>query len=71
MSNTKDSNGKELNTGDAVILTQELQPKGFREKLKRGTTIKNIRLDENNPEVVDCKIGKSIIVIKTCYLKKK
>lgn len=70
MSDTKDANGNELNTGDSVQLTQDLSPKGFSQKLKRGDVIKNIRVIDNT-SAVDCKIGKSTIEIKTCYLRKK
>jgi protein PhnA len=37
--------------------------------IKRGTSIKNIRLTDN-PEEVDAKVAKSAIVLKTCFLKK-
>ena len=37
--------------------------------LKRGDKIKNIRLinDVNN---IECRVGKSQIVLKTCFIKK-
>ena len=66
----RDANGNLLENGDSVILTQDLKVKGSSD-LKRGTVIKNIRLDEDEDEAVECRIGKSVIVIKTCYLKKK
>lgn len=65
----KDSNGNILEDGDAVILTKDLNVKGCSLKLKRGTKINKIRLTSNSGEV-DCKIGKSQIVLKTCFLKK-
>lgn len=71
MSETKDSNGNELNNGDSVQLTQDLKPSGFPQKLKRGEVIKNIKIYDDDPSIVDCKIGKSTLVIKTCYLKKR
>ena len=67
---TKDSNGVVLNDGDSVILTKDLNVKGCSLKLKRGTVVKKIRLTSNNQEV-DCKIGGSQIVLKTCFVKKK
>lgn len=67
---TKDCNGKELNSGDTVQLARDLKVKGTSNNLKRGTTIKNIKLTNKNNEV-ECRIGKSTIVLKTEYLKKK
>ena len=71
MSETRDSNGNILENGDSIIITQDLKPKGFSKKLKRGDVIPNIRLDESNPNAIDCRIGKSIIVILTKFVKKK
>ncbi|MEX2485236.1 MAG: alkylphosphonate utilization protein [Brumimicrobium sp.] len=64
-----DSNGNTLNNGDAVNLTKDLKVKGANLNLKRGTKIKSIRLTDD-PEEVECKIGKSIIVLRTTFLKK-
>lgn len=66
---TKDSNGNILENGDSVILIKDLPVKGSSIKLKRGTVVKKIRLTSNTGEV-DCKIGGSQIVLKTCFLKK-
>lgn len=66
---TRDSNGAELLTGDAVTVIQDLKVKGSSMVIKRGTKVKSIRLTEN-PDEVDCKIDGSSIVLKTCYLKK-
>lgn len=66
---TKDSNGNELNNGDSVKTIKDLKVKGMSKTLKRGETIKNIRLSSNENEV-ECKIGKSIIVLKTSFIKK-
>lgn len=65
----KDANGNVLEQGDAVTLTQDLKVKGSSLNLKRGTKIKNIRLTED-PEEIECKVEGSVIVLKTCYLKK-
>jgi len=67
---TKDCNGKELSDGDSVQLARDLKVKGTSSNLKRGTVIKNIRLTTSDNEV-ECRIGKSTIVLKTQYLKKK
>ena len=64
-----DSNGNSLNSGDSVRTTKDLKVKGFSKILKRGEVIKKIRTTSNDAEV-ECRIGKSTIVIKTCFLKK-
>lgn len=66
---TKDSNGNILEDGDSVLLTKDLNVKGCPLKLKRGTVVKKIRTT-SNPQEIECKIGKSQIVLKTCFVKK-
>lgn len=68
---TTDNNGAELNSGDAVLTIKDLDVKGSSTTLKRGTVIKNIRLIEGDEENIECKLGKSTLVLKTCFLKKK
>jgi protein PhnA len=70
ISNVKDSNGNPLNDGDSVSLIKSLKVKGGNVTLKQGTTIKKIRLTDNDEEV-DCKVDGMSIVLKTCFLKKK
>ncbi len=66
----KDSNGTILNDGDSVQLIKDLKVKGTSDTLKRGTTIKNIRLTGNSEEV-ECRVEKiKGLVLKTCFLKK-
>lgn len=67
---TKDSNGTILNDGDSVQLIKTLKVKGSSITLKMGTAIKNIRLT-SDPEEVECRVDKSTLVLKTCFLKKK
>ena len=66
---TKDSNGNVLNEGDSIHLTKDLKVKGMSKTLKRGNVIKNIRLTGNSQEI-ECKVGKSTIVLKTQFVKK-
>jgi len=66
---TKDSNGNILEDGDSVVITKDLNVKGCSLKLKRGTAVKKIRIT-SNPDEIDCKIGGSQIVLKTCFVKK-
>jgi protein PhnA len=65
----KDSNGNELNDGDSVSVIKDLKVKGSSIVLKRGTVYKNIRLTDKEEEV-ECREGKSTLVLKTCFLKK-
>jgi|TARA_B100000780_G_scaffold161872_1_gene113184 protein PhnA len=66
---TKDSVGNILNDGDTILLTKTLKIKGMSKTLKRGDKIKNIRTinDANN---IECRVGKSQIVLKTVFIKK-
>lgn len=65
----KDSNGNILNDGDSVQVIKDLKVKGGSSALKRGTVFKNIRLTSKNEEV-ECRDGRSTLVLKTCFLKK-
>ena len=66
----KDSNGTTLADGDTVIVIKDLKVKGASLTLKRGTTIKNIRLTDNIEEI-ECNAEKvKGLVLKTCFLKK-
>lgn len=69
MSEAKDGNGNVLNDGDGVQLIRDLKVKGSSINLKRGTSFKSIRLTNKNDEV-ECRQGKTTIVLKTQYLKK-
>lgn len=67
---TKDSNGTELNAGDSVTVIKDLKVKGASSTIKRGTTIKNIKLTSKDSEV-ECKInGVGTVVLKCEFLKK-
>ena len=66
---TKDSVGNVLNDGDTVIITKTLSVKGMSKTLKRGDKIKNIRTIDD-PQNIECRIGKSQLVIKTQFIKK-
>lgn len=47
----RDSNGNILSEGDSVSLIKDLDVKGAKVTLKRGTIIKNIRLGEGSESV--------------------
>lgn len=69
MDETKDSNGAILNDGDSAQLIRDLKVKGSSINYKRGHVVKNIRLT-GNPDEIECRDGRSTIVLKTCFLKK-
>jgi protein PhnA len=66
---TRDSNGTEIEDGDTVMVIKDLKVKGMSKTLKRGSQIKGVRLT-GNPEQIECRIGKSTIVLKTAFMKK-
>ena len=51
----KDCNGTDLKDGDTVTLIKSLKVKGSSVNLKQGTTVKRIRLTDNEEEI-DCNI---------------
>jgi len=66
----KDSNGQILVAGDSVQVIKDLKVKGSSIVLKRGTLIKNIRLNDNEGEI-ECNTDKAKgLVLKTEFLKK-
>ena len=65
----KDSNDSLLADGDTVTLIKDLKVKGSSLVLKRGTTVKKIKLTDDVNEV-DCRINGSNIVLRTEFLKK-
>jgi len=66
---TKDANGVVLENGDTVILTRDLDVKGVAISMKRGDKLKKIRTGDDS-ELIECKIGKKGVYIKTCFVKK-
>lgn len=66
----KDSNGVELQAGDTVSVIKDLKIKGASSTIKRGTSIKNIRLTSKDDEI-EARVDKcGVVVLKTCFLKK-
>lgn len=66
---TKDSNGNLLNEGDSVTVIKDLKVKGSSAVIKRGTVVKNIRLTDNEKEI-EGRVNKTVMVLKTEFLKK-
>jgi protein PhnA len=65
----RDSNGTLLKEGDTVTVIKDLKVRGSSGIIKRGTTVKNIRLTDD-PEEVEGKVEKQQMVLKACFLKK-
>lgn len=69
----KDVNGNTLNDGDTVTVIKDLKLKA-NSSIKRGTTVKNIRLIHNPSDGVhniDCKIdGFGAMLLKSSVVKK-
>jgi protein PhnA len=65
----RDSTGKVLADGDAVVLIKALKVKGSSITLKMGTKVKSIRLTGGDHEV-DCKMDAGSFMLKACYLRK-
>jgi protein PhnA len=65
----KDSNGNLLSEGDSVTVIKDLKVKGSSGVIKRGTMVRNIRLT-NGVDEIEGKVDKTIMVLKTCFLKK-
>jgi protein PhnA len=66
----RDSNGVELAVGDSVVLIKDLPVKGSSMIAKRGTPVRNIRLDQDNETFIEGKVDGQTIVIITEYVKK-
>ncbi|MFD2822890.1 PhnA domain-containing protein [Lacinutrix iliipiscaria] len=66
----RDVNGVVLETGDSVVLIKDLKVKGSSMVAKQGTAVRNIRLDRENENYIEGKVGPTQIVIITEYVKK-
>lgn len=66
----KDCNGNVLQNDDSVTLIQDLNVKGANFTAKRGTSVRRIRLVEDNAAQIEGKINEQLIVILTKYVKK-
>lgn len=65
----RDSNGAILKEGDSVTVIKDLKVRGSSGVIKRGTMVKNIRLTDDLAEV-EGKVEKSVMVLRTEFLKK-
>lgn len=65
----RDSNGAILKEGDSVTVIKDLKVRGSSGIIKRGTMVKNIRLTDAADEI-EGKVDKSVMVLRTEFLKK-
>jgi len=66
----KDSNGAEIEAGDTVVLTKDLNVKGSSLTAKRGTAVRRVSLVHDNAEQIEGKVEGQQIVILTKFVKK-
>lgn len=65
----RDSNGAILIEGDSVTVIKDLKVRGSSGIIKRGAMVKNIRLTDAADEI-EGKVDKSVMVLRTEFLKK-
>jgi len=65
-----DSNGTELFEGDDVTVIKDLKVKGSSMVVKRGTKVRGIRIDLDDPTHIEGRVDGSSIFLMTCFLKK-
>ncbi len=66
----RDSNGNKLSDGDSVSIIKDLPVKGAGFTAKQGTTVKGIRLLDDDPTHIQGKVNGVSIFLKTEFLKK-
>jgi protein PhnA len=67
----KDAYGVVLQHGDTVVLTEHLDVKGTNFTAKKGTVVRNIRLDRSNAEYIEGRVEGQEIVILTKFVKRQ
>jgi len=67
---TRDANGTILVEGDTVSIIKDLVVKGAGFTAKQGTTVKNIRMVQDDPTHIQGKVNGSTIFIVSAFLKK-
>jgi len=65
-----DAFGNILESGDTVVLTEQLNVKGTSFSASKGTVVKKIKLVHDNHEQIEGKINDQTIVILTKFVKK-
>ena len=67
---TVDAYGNVLTSGDTVQLIEQLDVRGTKISLKKGTKVKNIRLTDDIEEISANTPEIKGLVLKTCFVKK-
>lgn len=67
----KDAYGVLLQHGDTVVLTEHLDVKGTNFTAKKGTVVRNIRLDRSNAEYLEGRVEGQEMVILTKFVKRQ
>jgi protein PhnA len=67
----KDAYGVLLQHGDTVVLTEHLDVKGTNFTAKKGTVVRNIRLDRSNADYIEGRVEGQEIVILTKFVKRQ
>lgn len=67
----KDAYGVVLQHGDTVVLTEHLDVKGTNFTAKKGTVVRNIRLDKSNEAYLEGRVEGQEIVILTKFVKRQ
>lgn len=71
LTQTVDSNGTVLSSGDSVSVIKDLKVGGTKLTIKKGTIIKNIRLTGNEEEI-ECRYDDMKgIILRTEFLRKR
>lgn len=71
LTQTVDSNGTVLSSGDSVSVIKDLKVGGTKLTIKKGTVIKNIRLTGNEEEI-ECRYDDMKgIILRTEFLRKR
>jgi protein PhnA len=65
-----DAFGNQLENGDTVVLTEQLNVKGTSFKASKGTVVNRIKLVQDNTGQIEGKINDQTIVILTKFVKK-
>jgi protein PhnA len=65
-----DSNGIRIKSGDTVVLIKDLDVKGTSFVAKRGTSVRNIRVNQDDVNLIEGKVNGQSIYILTQFVKK-
>ena len=70
MEEVLDCNGKPLKAGDTIVVIKDLKVRGTSTVIKRGTKVKNIRLNGNAGEIEGKTPKVKNLVLRSEFVKK-